>query len=132
MPQATHTVGTAVMRSSRRPRRAVRSKEMGSAWPEVVAKLSRDASYVRAFAAVYGDGLSGENVADAIAEYERSLITPGSRFDRYLRGDAMALSADEREGWRTTSRPARRASTGSRRSPAARGRARGCASRWTR
>jgi cytochrome c peroxidase len=61
-------------------------KEMGSAWPEVVAKLSRDASYVRAFAAVYGDGLSGENVADALAEYERSLNTPGSRFDRYLRG----------------------------------------------
>jgi cytochrome c peroxidase len=32
--------------------------------------------------------------------FERSLLTPGSRFDRWLGGDASALSADELEGYR--------------------------------
>jgi cytochrome c peroxidase len=32
--------------------------------------------------------------------FERSLVTPGSRFDRWLGGDASALSADELEGYR--------------------------------
>jgi len=75
-------------------------KEMGSGWPEVIRKLSADARYRQAFAAVYADGLQGANVADAIAEYERSLVTPDSRFDRFLRGDALALSADEKDGHR--------------------------------
>jgi len=75
-------------------------KEMGSAWPEVIQKLSKDAPYVRAFAEIYPDGIRGDNIADAIAEYEKSLITPNSRFDRFLRGDARALSADEKDGYR--------------------------------
>jgi cytochrome c peroxidase len=36
---------------------------------------------------------------DAIATYERSLLTPGSRFDRWLGGDAAALSAEEQHGY---------------------------------
>ena len=35
----------------------------------------------------------------AIAEFERSLITPDSPFDRYLKGDAQALDANARKGW---------------------------------
>ncbi|HTP25807.1 MAG TPA: cytochrome-c peroxidase [Anaeromyxobacteraceae bacterium] len=75
-------------------------REMGSTWPEVISKLSSDKSYVEAFASIYSDGVQGANVTDAIAEYEKSLITPDSRFDRYLRGDPLALSADEKEGYR--------------------------------
>ena len=37
---------------------------------------------------------------DAIATYERSLTTPGSRFDRWLSGEAAALSAEEQNGYR--------------------------------
>jgi cytochrome c peroxidase len=36
---------------------------------------------------------------DAIATYERSLLTPGSRFDRWLGGDAAALSVEEQNGY---------------------------------
>ncbi len=39
------------------------------------------------------------NVKNAIAEFERTLLTPGSRFDRHLRGDATALSAEEKAGY---------------------------------
>ena len=37
---------------------------------------------------------------DAIATYERSLVTPSSRFDRWLEGDKLALSHDELQGYR--------------------------------
>ena len=74
-------------------------KEMGSDWDEIMSKLRRDARYQSAFAALYPDGIHPRNVRDAISTYERSLITPDSRFDRYLRGDQTALSADEKQGY---------------------------------
>lgn len=75
--------------------------EMGSNWAEVVPKLQRDESYRALFAQLYpGRGISGETVVAAIAAFERTLITPNSRFDRYLRGDAKALDALELSGYR--------------------------------
>ncbi len=71
--------------------------EMASDWPSLLQKLGQDAALVHAFRAAYGDGLSAANVRHAIAEFERSLLTP-SRFDRFLKGDASALSAAEQEG----------------------------------
>ena len=74
--------------------------EMGSTWTEVVSKLRTVPEYVAAFRKVYPDGIEPKNVRNAIAEFERSLITPNSRFDQFLRGDNSALSADEKEGYR--------------------------------
>ncbi len=73
--------------------------EMNSDWREVVAKLQEDADYPRAFAAIWKDGLTGANIQNAIAEFERGLITPNSPFDRYLQGDRLALSEQARQGW---------------------------------
>jgi cytochrome c peroxidase len=75
-------------------------KEMGSNWAEVIAKLGRDDALVAAFKESYADGLQAKNIQDAIATFERSLTTPNSRFDKYLRGDQKALSADELQGYR--------------------------------
>ena len=75
-------------------------KEFASNWPAVLAKLGRDPQYPRRFAELYPDGIQAANVKDAIATFERSLSTPNSRFDRYLGGDANALTADEIEGYR--------------------------------
>lgn len=75
-------------------------KEMGSTWPEIVAKLKQDTRYTAEFAAVYPDsGLQPQTVRDAIAGFERTLITPDCRFDQYLRGDQTALNADEKAGY---------------------------------
>lgn len=74
--------------------------EMASNWPQVLGKLRGDADYREAFAAIYPDGISADNVKNAIATFERSLYTPNSRFDRYLRGDRAALSEDEQAGYR--------------------------------
>lgn len=74
-------------------------KEMGSTWVEVENKLKADDSYVKSFKALYPDGVTRNNVKDAIATFERSLITPNSPFDRYLRGEASAITATEKSGY---------------------------------
>ncbi|HTZ00672.1 MAG TPA: cytochrome-c peroxidase [Rhodocyclaceae bacterium] len=74
--------------------------EMGGEWSQAIATISADADYRAAFAAVYPDGITADNVRNAIATFERSLVTPDSRFDRYLRGDAAALSKNELAGYR--------------------------------
>jgi cytochrome c peroxidase len=73
--------------------------EMASNWPEVIKKLSLDAQYVSDFKSLWPDGITALHIQNAIAEFERSLITPDSAFDRYLKGDTHALSAEARKGW---------------------------------
>ncbi|MGL4622774.1 cytochrome-c peroxidase [Chroococcidiopsis sp.] len=75
-------------------------RAMGIQWQVLLPKLQRVPDYVRAFNQNYPDGLTATNVVDAIATYLRSLYTPNSRFDRYLRGDKSAISATEKEGYR--------------------------------
>ncbi|MCC6142660.1 MAG: heme-binding domain-containing protein [Candidatus Hydrogenedentes bacterium] len=73
--------------------------EMGSNWDQVLPKLQEDADFVQAFTAVYPEGLSGDAITDAIAEFERTLITPNSPFDKYLKGDQQAIGAKAHKGY---------------------------------
>ena len=73
--------------------------EMGSLWPEVVSKLHAHENYPARFNAVYSDGINRTNIKDALAEFMRSLITPNSPFDRWLKGDSGALNEKERRGY---------------------------------
>ena len=74
-------------------------REMGSLWPDVVAKLYQDENYPKLFKALYPDGISRNSIRNALAEFMRSLTTPNSRFDRWLKGDKAALSALESHGY---------------------------------
>ncbi|MFO1349194.1 MAG: cytochrome c peroxidase [Gammaproteobacteria bacterium] len=74
-------------------------KVMNTNWSELLVRLSADRGYVQAFAALYPDSLNKANVLNAIANYERSLVTPNARFDRFLRGERAALSAAEQQGY---------------------------------
>lgn len=74
--------------------------EMGGTWEEILAKLQRSPEYVASFKQAFPDGIQRKNIKQAIAEFERSLITPNSRFDRFLRGDDKTLNDDEKEGYR--------------------------------
>lgn len=74
--------------------------EMGSTWSEVLKKLKADQAYQQAFQYNYPDGITAANVADALATFERSLLTHGARFDRYLLGDKHAMTAVEIDGYR--------------------------------
>jgi len=74
--------------------------EMGMAtWDEVVKKLSADSDYQASFSRLFADDISEETIVAAIAEYEKTLITPNSPFDQFLRGDESALSAQQKKGY---------------------------------
>jgi cytochrome c peroxidase len=73
---------------------------MSSSVQETLAKLNGDPAETQQFRNTYGHGPDAASLLDAIATYERSLVTPGSRFDRWLAGDAGALSAHELAGYR--------------------------------
>src|SRR5260370_22018329 len=73
---------------------------MGASISKLAEKLAADPNMRRQFTAVYGSGPDATNIVDAIAGFERTLMTPGSRFDRWLQRDAAALSRDELTGYR--------------------------------
>ena len=74
--------------------------EMGEQWDNVIAKLKQIPEYQDAFQTIYEQqGLTKETVTDAIAGFEQSLVTPDSRFDKYLRGDKGILTTDEKSGY---------------------------------
>jgi cytochrome c peroxidase len=72
--------------------------EMASNWEEVTAKLNQDAAFTQEFLAVYPDGYKKENFVEAIAEYERTLLTPAP-FDAFLKGDKSALDDQQQKGY---------------------------------
>ena len=74
--------------------------EMGSAsFDEIAARPNADAAFAAKFKTVYPEGLNEKTITDAIAEYEKTLVTPNSPFDRYLKGDKQALTAEQVEGY---------------------------------
>ncbi len=74
--------------------------EMGSAsFDEIAAKLAADTDFAKRFLAVYPEGLNEQTITDAIAEYEKTLLTPDCPFDLYLKGDKTALTAEQIEGY---------------------------------
>ncbi len=74
--------------------------EMASeSFDQIIAKLKADRKFTRAFEQVYPDGLTQANITDAIEQFERTLITPNSAFDKWLRGDDSALTAEQLEGY---------------------------------
>ena len=72
---------------------------MASSADEVVSKLRADPETVRQFRDAYGRAPDIAAVVDAIATYERSLVTPDSRFDRWLAGEAGAITPEELSGY---------------------------------
>jgi len=70
-----------------------------SSWDAVLAKLAADRALAAEFRRLYPNtGLTRDTAKDSLAMFQRSLVTP-SRFDRYLQGDALAISGDERLGY---------------------------------
>jgi cytochrome c peroxidase len=72
---------------------------MGTSVDEVLRKLNADPEVVGEFSNAYGHPPDRAALLDAIATYERSLVTPGSRFDRWLGGDTSALGVEELNGY---------------------------------
>ena len=79
------------------------SVEMNNTPERVMETLGSMPGYVDAFKAAFPDdkeSLSFDNMAKAIEVFEATLITPNAPFDQFLKGDANALSAVEKDGLR--------------------------------
>ena len=75
-------------------------KEMASTHELAVDVISSIPQYVDEFEAVYGDrDVNIDRITDAIAVFEETLVTPNSRFDKWLKGDDNAITAEELEGY---------------------------------
>ncbi|MDR1648169.1 MAG: cytochrome-c peroxidase [Zoogloeaceae bacterium] len=72
--------------------------EMASSWEEVMPRLKNDVKLASQFEAIYNEGPAPFAIQDAIAEFERSLVTP-SRMDRWLLGEDDALNTQELKGY---------------------------------
>ncbi|MCJ2052925.1 cytochrome-c peroxidase [Methylobacterium sp. J-070] len=76
-----------------------RPEFLGGSWPAILAVIRDDPALAGPFQAAYGREADRKAVIDAINSFERSLLTPNSRFDRWLRGDAHAITEAERSGY---------------------------------
>ncbi|MDD5328466.1 MAG: cytochrome-c peroxidase [Sulfuricella sp.] len=75
--------------------------EMASTHELAVDVLQSIPGYVSEFKTVFGsDKVTIDEVTKAIAAFEETLVTPNSRFDKWLRGDKKALNASETAGYR--------------------------------
>lgn len=66
---------------------------------QLLAKLRANPRTVEAFAAAFGGSATTARVAEALAAFERTLVSPPSPFDRFLAGDKDAMSMAARRGW---------------------------------
>ncbi len=74
--------------------------KMSANWTALLSKLKSTVDDVAAFKAIYHEGPTRQYILDALVVYQRSLLTPNSRFDQYLRGKSDALTAAEKQGYK--------------------------------
>lgn len=65
---------------------------------QLIRRLGTNAHYLAEFRAIFNGFPDLKNVSMALAAYERTLVTPNSRFDRYVAGDKQALTPQEKNG----------------------------------
>jgi len=74
--------------------------EMASDWQDIIKKLESDLHYAKRFKELYGrNGLVAANIKNAIASFERSLVTLNAPFDLFLAGNHEAISQDAQKGF---------------------------------
>ena len=74
--------------------------EMGSSSvADAVSRISGDKDYQAQFMRAFGRGVNEQDMLRAIASYERTLASFESPFDRFIAGDADAISDSAKRGW---------------------------------
>jgi len=69
-------------------------------WDSILKYLRANDAYVTLFSMVFREGINKKNVVSSFVEYQKSLITPNSPFDLYLKGDVSALTEQQIKGYR--------------------------------
>jgi cytochrome c peroxidase len=77
--------------------------EMDLPMPKLLARLNAVPGYRKQFKSVFGGLATADNVAKAIASFERTIVNGTSPYDAYLRGNKNALSASALRGMKLLS-----------------------------
>ncbi|ORE90344.1 Cytochrome-c peroxidase [Aurantimonas sp. 22II-16-19i] len=72
---------------------------MGNSWAVIISRLGEDPHYPLSFRRIFGEGPTRQGVLAALGAFQRSLTTADGRFDRYLEGEAGAITPDEEQGY---------------------------------
>lgn len=73
--------------------------EMNSNFTQIIEKFKNDDYYKKEFYKIYDTAINKQNIIDAIVSYEKSLVTPNSKFDQYLKGNKNILNEKELKGY---------------------------------
>ena len=81
-------------------RQSLTSKnELASEPKFLIQKINQNSVYRKKFEELYKNGVSFENIVDALVNFEKALVTPNAKFDKFIEGDANALNEDEKHGF---------------------------------
>jgi len=72
--------------------------EMNQGLDAMTTKLGDVSGYVEEFKKVYGTGVTSKGVAEAIAAFERTIISTNSAFDKFMTGDNKAMNESAQRG----------------------------------
>lgn len=71
----------------------------GSTWDALAERLRRGDGWSAKFERAFPDGITGANAKAALLAFERSLVSPGAPFDRWLLGENDAITSRAVEGY---------------------------------
>ncbi len=67
---------------------------------DAVAKIKSDPNYIQAFEKAYNKPVNANDLVDAIAKFEETLLTRNSPFDRFLNGEENAITDEQKRGFK--------------------------------
>ena len=73
--------------------------QLGSEPKFLTRKVNQNPVYKQKFLEIYGEDATFENITDALVNFEKALVTPNAKFDKFIGGDANALNEDEKHGF---------------------------------
>jgi len=65
----------------------------------LVQKVNQNSVYRNKFEELYEDGVSFEDIVDALVNFEKALITPNAKFDKFISGDESVFNEEEKRGF---------------------------------
>ena len=65
----------------------------------LVQKVNQNSVYRNKFEELYEDGVSFESIVDALVNFEKALITPNAKFDKFISGDESVFNEEEKRGF---------------------------------
>ena len=65
----------------------------------LIQKINQNSVYKKKFEELYKNGVSFENIVDALVNFEKALVTPNAKFDKFISGDESVFDDEEKHGF---------------------------------